>query len=218
MTNNPLYEIDNSQQIMVITGDNEWDHKVLIESFLQANVKSRTRYKCCMLYHCHRENKLTLDTYYIVKSIIYNILRCCPSLENYFKLHGNYEFLREMTDKFGKEKEDLQREHANVLLKFFKVLSEMELDYNIAIFITGIDNLYTKAEQSRFDSFIVLLRICSLHFPRYLKIVLTMEKRANGDKILELLGTRNVLEINDSEMFEIEGKSYLDFALGYGGG
>lgn len=92
----PKYEINNQQRIMVITGDNDWDQKVLIESFLQANVKSRTKYKCCMLHHCQRENKLTLDAYYIVKSIVYNICRCFPSLTSYLRLQEDYEFFKEL--------------------------------------------------------------------------------------------------------------------------
>lgn len=113
----------------------------------------------------------------------------------------------------------LQWHHPDVLLKFFKVLSELKLDYNVAIFITGIENLYTKSDQNRFDSFILLLRQCSLYFPSFLRIVLTMERRQSKacDKIIEILGTRNILEIRDTEMFELEGKSYLEFALAYGG-
>ena len=55
----PTFEIENSQNIMVVTSNNEVDLKVVVESFLQANVKSRTKYKCCVLHHCIRENKLT---------------------------------------------------------------------------------------------------------------------------------------------------------------
>ena len=33
---------------------------------------------------------------------------------------------------------------------------------------------------------------------------------------MELLGTKNVIEIRDKEIFELEGKSYLEFALTYG--
>ena len=71
---------------MIIVGDYEVDAKVVVESFLQANVKTRTKYKCCVLHHCLRENKMTLDPYYIVKNIIFNILRTLPSLTSYMKL------------------------------------------------------------------------------------------------------------------------------------
>jgi hypothetical protein len=33
---------------------------------------------------------------------------------------------------------------------------------------------------------------------------------------MELLATKNVIEIRDKEIFEMEGKSYLEFALTYG--
>jgi len=205
---------------MVIAGENEWDHKVLIESFLQANVKSRTKYKCCMLHHCQKENKLTLDPYYIVKSIVYNILRCVPSLANYLRLQQDYDYFKELAEPFRKDKKVLQWHHSDVIVKFFKVLSELKLDFNIGIFITGIENLYTKSEQNKLDNFIILLRQCSLYFPSFLRIVLTMERRPSKscDKIIELLGTRNLLEVHDQELFELEGKSYLEFALSYGAG
>jgi hypothetical protein len=80
------FEIENSQNIMVVTSNSEADLKVVIESFLQANVKSRTKYKCCMLHHCVRENKLTQDPYYIVKNIIFQIMRTLPCIKNYLKL------------------------------------------------------------------------------------------------------------------------------------
>ena len=207
---------------------------MIVESFLQANVKTRTKYKCCMLYHCQRENKVTLDPYYITKSIIFNIIKAIPSISNYIRLQDQHDFLKEMIASFGKQQnsfstdtssvEDLllQREYPDILVKFFKVLSELKLDFNIGIFITGIENLYTKADQNRFESFILLLRSCSLYFPSFLKIVLTMEKRPSKsgvtEKVLQLLATRNVLEIKDAETFENEGKSYLEFALNYGVG
>ena len=187
-----------------------------------------------MLYHCQRENKVTLDPYYITKSIIFNIIKAIPSISNYIRLQDQHDFLKEMIASFGKQQnsfstdtssvEDLllQREYPDILVKFFKVLSELKLDFNIGIFITGIENLYTKADQNRFESFILLLRSCSLYCPSFLKIVLTMEKRPSKsgvtEKVLQLLATRNVLEIKDAETFENEGKSYLEFALNYGVG
>jgi hypothetical protein len=71
---------------MILVSDYEKDGKVIAESFLQANVKTRTKYKCCALHHCVRENKLTQDTYYIVKNIIFSILRTMPSVNNYMRL------------------------------------------------------------------------------------------------------------------------------------
>ena len=71
---------------MVLLSDYEKDGKVIAESFLQANVKTRTKYKCCALHHCVRENKLTQDAYYIVKNIIFSIIRTMPSVNNYMRL------------------------------------------------------------------------------------------------------------------------------------
>lgn len=65
---------------------NDYETKVIVESFLQANFKARTKYKCCVLHHCVRENKLSHDSYYIFKNIIFSILRTIPSLKNYMKL------------------------------------------------------------------------------------------------------------------------------------
>lgn len=88
----------------------------------------------------------------------------------------------------------------------------------MGIFITGVENLYS--DHCILDSFILLLRSCSLYFPDWLKFVLTIEKReskaANIEKIIELLSTKNIVEIKDSDLFESEGKSYLEFALSYG--
>ena len=59
-----MFEIDNSHNIMLVEG-NEHDTKLLVESFLQANVKARTKYKCVVLHHCTRENSISCDAYYI---------------------------------------------------------------------------------------------------------------------------------------------------------
>jgi hypothetical protein len=71
---------------MILTSEQDKDGKIIAESFLQANVKTRTKYKCCALHHCISENKLTQDPYYIVKNIIFSILRTMPSISNYMKL------------------------------------------------------------------------------------------------------------------------------------
>lgn len=34
--------------------------------------------------------------------------------------------------------------------------------------------------------------------------------------MMQLLATKNVIEIRDKEIFELEGRSYLEFALNYG--
>ena len=65
----PSFEIDNTKNIMLLMGA-ATDTRVIIESFLQANVRTRSKYKCCVLHCCTRENKITHDSYYIVKNII----------------------------------------------------------------------------------------------------------------------------------------------------
>lgn len=45
-----------------------------------------------------------------------------------------------------------------------------------------------------------------------------MQKGEQTSKILKILQTQNVIEINDSEIFKNEGKSYLEFAMQYGSG
>ena len=72
------------------------------------------------------------------------------------------------------------------------------------------------------DNFIYLLRSASVYFPNFIKMVLTLEKRPDNsehvDKIIKLLQTQNIVEINDNEVFKNEGKSYLEFALLFGAG
>lgn len=65
----PNFEIDNTKNVMLLMGA-ATDTRVIIESFLQANVRTRSKYKCCVLHCCTRENKITHDAYYIVKNII----------------------------------------------------------------------------------------------------------------------------------------------------
>jgi hypothetical protein len=71
---------------MILISEDEKDSRIIVESFLQANTKTRTKYKCCVLHHCLKENKLTLDPYYIVKNIIFNILGTMPSIKNFMNI------------------------------------------------------------------------------------------------------------------------------------
>jgi hypothetical protein len=90
------------------------------------------------------------------------------------------------------------------------------LDYNVGIFITGIENIF---DLNRLENFIYVLRTASVYLPNFFKIVLTMDKRASKaedcSKIIRFLQTETIIEINDSEIFEKEGRSYLEFALAY---
>jgi len=77
------YEIENSKQIIVLTGDSHEELRVIVESFLQANMKIRTKYKCCVLHHCCKENAASLDTYFIIKNIMRQILHTIPILGDF---------------------------------------------------------------------------------------------------------------------------------------
>ena len=54
-----------------------------------------------------RENKLSMDTYYIVKNIILSILNSLPSLYNYILLQ-EHNFVKEFLEISQPEKLDLQ--------------------------------------------------------------------------------------------------------------
>lgn len=71
------------------------DTRVVVESFLQANVKMRSKYKCCVMHCCTRENKITHDAYYIVKNIIQSIVRTVPAVRNLLLLQ-NHDYFREI--------------------------------------------------------------------------------------------------------------------------
>jgi len=88
---------------MILLSEDEKDARIIVESFLQANVKTRTKYKCCVLHHCLKENKITHDPYYIVKNIIFNILGTMPSLANYIRMQ-EHQFFKEMTQMYGQRK------------------------------------------------------------------------------------------------------------------
>ena len=121
-----------------------------------------------------------------------------------------------MLGGFDADKLDLQKDYAEVLVKFCKVLRELRLDFNIGVFVTGVENLF---KLNRLDNFVYLLRSCSLYFPNFLKIVLTVDKSHHPDsQIMRILQTQTVVEIKDQEVFQGEGRSYLEFALLYGAG
>lgn len=86
------YEIENSKQFLILTGRTHEEIRIIVESFLQANVKMRTKYKCVCMHHCLLENPSTCDSYNIVKNIIGQILRSVPFLCDYLKVSTNQEF------------------------------------------------------------------------------------------------------------------------------
>ena len=140
-----------------------------------------------------------------------------------------------MMQAFDQERLDLQKDYPEVLVKFFKVLKEIKLDYNIGLFITGVENLL---EYNKLESVIYLLRCCSLYFPNFVKFIITVNRTTiphspNGagqiaskkkgseehfHKILKILATETIVKVNDSEVFLNEGRSYMDFALNFAQG
>ena len=94
----PKFDIDNSYNIMLMTGA-ATDTRTIIESFLQANFKMRSRYKCAMMHCCVRENKITHDSYYIVKNIIQGIVRTVPAIRNLLHLHSHDYFTELLNSK-----------------------------------------------------------------------------------------------------------------------
>jgi len=212
-TTKPGFTVENSGNILVVEGKNQ-EAVVLVESFLQANLKARTKYKCCALHHCARENRLTWDPYYITKNIILSIVKAIPSIKSFFKMQ-EHNFLKEMLSKQQVDKLDLQIDYADLLVKFCKVLKEIKLDFNVGVFITGAENLF---RINRLDNFIYILRSASVHIPSYLRFVLTVDQRedsTNFQKLLSILGTTSVIRIDDETIFKNEAKSYLEFALAY---
>jgi len=101
-------------------------------------------------------------------------------------------------------------------VKFCKVLKELKLDFNVGVFVTGTENLFN---QNQLQNFIYILRSSSLYFPNFLKFILTLEQRESksekAQKLLKILQTQTIVELNDEEIFEKEGKGYLEFALAY---
>lgn len=95
-----------------------------------------------------------------------------------------------MLSQYDPDKLDLQKDYPEIFVKFCKVLKEIKLDFNVGIFITGIENIFN---QNRLDNFVYLLRSCSIFFPNFLKFVLTVEKRNSKidqvSKILRILAS-----------------------------
>ena len=63
----------------------------------------RSRYKCSVLHCCVRENKLTQDAYYIVKNIMFQLVRTVPAIKNLLLLQ-NYNFFKEILQQKDLEK------------------------------------------------------------------------------------------------------------------
>ncbi len=47
-----------------------------------------------------------------------------------------------MLNKSVSDKLELQYDYPDILVKFLKVLKELKLDFNICVFVTGIENTF----------------------------------------------------------------------------
>ena len=77
----------------------------------------------------------------------------------------------------------------------------MKLDFNICIFITGIENVFEMSDLQNIVYIIRSLTCNSLYFPAYLRFVLTAEKReskaADFDLLIRMLQTKKIFEVHD---------------------
>lgn len=65
------------------------------------------------------------------------------------------------------------------------MLKELKLDFNVGIFVTGMENVF---DINRLDNFVYLLRSASLYMPNFIKIVLTIEqKESKIEKIAKIM-------------------------------
>lgn len=172
------YEIENSKQILIITGSHHDELRVIIESFLQANLKIRTRYKCSALHNCTAENLHSRDSYYIVKNIMRQILHTAPFLRDYLLLTSKEDFnqiLAEIFDEPMTHSSSLKESQScEVFVKFIRRINEMKLDFNIVIAITGLEYCF---DANNLQNFVYVLRSASVYLNQnsFIKIIATMQ-------------------------------------------
>lgn len=106
-----------------------------------------------------------------------------------------------------------------MLVKFFKILQQVKLDFNICVFITGIENVFNMSDLHNIVYVIRSLTCNSLYMPHYMRFVLTAERREgkskNFDLLVRLLQTKKVVDVHDHKFFESEGHSLVDFVFQY---
>jgi hypothetical protein len=185
-----LYEIENSRQILVLTGDSHEELRVIVESFLQANLKIRTKYKCCVLHHCTEENALSCDSYFIVKNIMRQIIQTLPFIGEYLQIcdSGTNQFtevIKEIMSNDSGARGDVMNQHTYpaIFVKFVKRINELKLDFNIVVAITGVEYSFAH-DNSNLQSIVYLLRSASvyLHHNSFLKFILTLKKYEEPSK------------------------------------
>lgn len=83
-----------------------------------------------------------------------------------------------------------------------KIIKLVKLDYNLIVFINGIENVYKRNE---LQNFIFVLRACSQDMPSFLKFVFSVERRKNNfteiDKTLKLLDGTTIDLLDDEALW-----------------
>jgi len=83
-----------------------------------------------------------------------------------------------------------------------KIINQVKLDYNLIVFINGIENVYKRNE---LQNFIFVLRACSQDMPSFLKFVFSVERRKNNfteiDKTLKLLDGTTINLLDDEALW-----------------
>lgn len=169
----PSFELINSSNIMMVSGAPS-DTRVLVESFLQANMKMRSKYKCAVMHCCHPENKLSQDPYCIFKNIIFQLVRSVPAIRLYLMLQSHNYFKEMLTprEKLVEQNQSIQWETPDLFVKFCKKLSYLKLDFNIGIVITGVETLFN---QHDLQSFFYVFRSAMVWCPPYFRFLFTAE-------------------------------------------
>lgn len=176
---------------MVLSGAST-DTRVLVESFLQANIKMRSRYKCAVMHCCVRENKLSQDTYYIVKHIMYQIVRTVPAVRLFLMLqkHNYFQELLTTRSTLNQRGHTIQWEPADSFVKFCRILCQLKLDFNVGVVVTGVENLFDKND---LQNFIYILRSAMVWCPPFLRFLLTIQPRDSKayeyEKIIQIMAT-----------------------------
>ena len=157
--------------------------------------KSQEKNLISITHYCCAQNKLTYDSYYIVKNIIYSILNKCPEILSFFKLLD----LDINVDIFFNLSESLKRDHTEIFTHFLKKLRELKLDYNIVVCVSQWNYAYNK---NNLHNFVYLLRHAIKYAPPYLKFVLTF----TNDSILQMDEITRVLLIGSENEVHVNGK------------
>ena len=115
-------------------------------------------------------------------------MRTVPAVRNLLLLQ-NHDYFREiLSSKVSLNKQlKLQQEAPAILVKFCKILKQVKLDFNICVFITGIENVFDISDLQNIVYVIRSLTCNSLYMPPYLRFVVTAEKRESKSANFELL-------------------------------